>query len=203
MAQGDGRQRVHRRHAAAGMDEDRDPRLARDREDRGDGRVVERERLRARVHLEAPCSERQAAPRLVDRVVGRIEAAVGNDPAAAVARPREHPVVGSAIGRTAVGLVQRERARPRFRPNLIEQADQRLGRQPLAVLVLPEVGVRVENGRARRPQATELLGERRVRGLERCLRHAQPFQLGGVAESGLGTGGRGSGGRGSLRRAGR
>jgi hypothetical protein len=104
-----GGQRVHRRHSSSSMHEDWNAGIAGGGKDPFDRRVVEPERLRPRVELDAACSSCQASLRLRDRLLARIEAAVGHDPSAAVGGPVENAVVRPAVGGAAVGIVEWER----------------------------------------------------------------------------------------------
>ena len=129
------REWIHPRHPAAGVDQDRDARIPGDGEDRFGGRIPEPEGLRARVQLDAAGSSGQAALRFADRIVGRVQSAVRNDPPAAVGGPGQHAIVGATIARAAVRVVKRERARPRTARGLVQKADQRLWAERLPILV--------------------------------------------------------------------
>ena len=148
-ARGEVRQWIHPRHPAARVDQDRDARLLGDGEDRFGGRIPEPEGLRARVQLDAAGSSGQAALRFADRIVGRVQSAVRNDPPAAVGGPRQHAIVGAAIGRAAVRVVKGERARARTARSLVQKADQCLWAERLPILVAAEVRVGVDDGRVR------------------------------------------------------
>ena len=160
------REWIHPRHPAAGVDQDRDARILCDREDRFGGRIPEPERLRARVELDAAGAAGQAALRFADRVLGRVQSAVGNDPPAAVGAPRQHTIVGAAIARAAVRIVKREGAGPRTRRGLVQKADQRLWAERLPILVGAEVRMGVDDGPVGWSQAGELFDERSVRRSE-------------------------------------
>ena len=67
--------------------------------------------LRAGVQLDPARPRRDAALGLRDRLFGGVQAAERDQPALAFAGPREHAVVGDAVGRAALGVVQREDAR--------------------------------------------------------------------------------------------
>ena len=88
--------------------------------------IAELERLGARVELDPARAAREAALGLADRVLGRVQAAVRDEPAAALARPPEHAVVRDPVAGVAVGVVERERARARVGRDLVEGGDERL-----------------------------------------------------------------------------
>ena len=111
------------------------------------------------------CSRRQAALRLVERIFGRVQPAERHQPPIAFPRPGEHPVVGHAIGRVAVGVVQGEHARP-ARPRVVELREQLRQVERAPVLVEPQVGVGVRA--LRRPPGA---GASPRRGTERERRH--------------------------------
>ena len=161
------------------MDEDRHARVAGDREDRARRRDAELERLRARVELDAARAAGEAALGLADRVLGRVQAAVRDEPPAALGRPLEHAVVRDAVAGVAVGVVEGESARARVGRDLVEGGDERVERERLAVLVEAEMRVGVEDRRPGGQQRPALLAERGEGGLDgrrggvgRAHRHA-------------------------------
>src|SRR3954466_14755604 len=81
------------------------------------------------VELDAARTAAQAALGLPDRVLGRVEAAVRHQPAAALGRPLQHAVGRPAVAGMAVGVVERERAGARRGRDLVERGEQRLGLQ--------------------------------------------------------------------------
>lgn len=138
-------QRIHPRHSASRVDEDRDARLIGHRENRFDGRATERERLCAGVELDAASSTCETATGFGHRIIGRVEPAIGHDPSLAAGGPREHLVIRPPVGRAAIRVVKRERARARLGADLVQESDQRRRQQPLPVLVGAEVGVRIDH----------------------------------------------------------
>ena len=110
-----------RRQPAPAVDEDRHAALRRQREDRLEPLVVEQEALRPGVELDPARARVERARRLLDRLLGEVEADEGDEEAA---RSRsaafERAVVGGAEGRLAVGLVQAEREGPLHAPALEE-----------------------------------------------------------------------------------
>ena len=162
---------IHRRHAASGMNDDRNARVASQGEDRLHHRSAESERLGQRVQLDPARAPRQAALALIDRVVGGVEPGVREYPTGALARPVEHTIVRSPIGGSAVGIVERERTCAGFGSYFVESANQRWRRQRPPVLVGTQMGVGVEHRVARRQQASNLLGEGRIGGREGDLWH--------------------------------
>ena len=94
-----------RRQPAAAVDEDRHRALEREREDRLEPLVVERERLRARVELDPARAEVERAPRLLERARRQVEA----DERERASRPSGSRA--RACGRSA----RRSRARGRAR----------------------------------------------------------------------------------------
>ena len=95
-----------RRQAAAAVDQDRHPPLGRDREDGREPLVVQQEPLRARVELDPPRAEVEAALGLLDRALGQVEADE-RDEAALGARGELERAVVRRRGRRGAG-----RARP-------------------------------------------------------------------------------------------
>ena len=152
-------QRVHRRHPATGVDEDRDLSLLRDPPDRVGPVIAEPERLRPRMQLDPARAEPQATLGLRHRILGRVEAAVRVQAPVGLARPPQHPVVGNPVARGALGIVKRERAGPRGRSHLIEKGDQARRVQRLAVLIPTQVGVRVDDQRAGGEQRADLVDD--------------------------------------------
>ncbi|QEC46447.1 hypothetical protein FSW04_01870 [Baekduia soli] len=155
------------------MDQDRHPGVARHLEDRLRGGVAEAEGLGARVQLDAARAEAEAALRLADRVVGRVQAAVGEQAAAGLRGPGEDPVVGGAVGRVALGVVQREDAGRGVRADLVELPEQAREVQRPPVLVEAEMGVGVDDPAAGWAERLELGAERRDRRGLRGTRSGQ------------------------------
>ena len=152
-------ERLHRRHPATGVDEDGDAGLIGDAPDRLGGGVPEAEGLRAGMELDTPGATREAPLRLLHRLLGRVEPAVREQPAAGFPSPGEHPVVRDAVGGMALGIVQRERAGARVGSHLVERPQQLVRRQRLAVLVETEVRMRVNHPGVGRQQLPQLRGE--------------------------------------------
>ncbi len=116
------------------MDQDRRLSVFGEREDRAHLRAVEDEVLRARMQLDAARSRGETAFALGDRIFGGVQAAEGREPALAFGRPRDHAVVGEAVGGTTLGVVQREHARTP-RTGVVELDEQLFEGQRAAVLV--------------------------------------------------------------------
>jgi hypothetical protein len=64
------------------------------------------------VQLDAACTRRQAAFALGQGAFGGIQTAEGCEPALAFAGPRDHAIIGDPVCGMALGIVQREHARP-------------------------------------------------------------------------------------------
>ena len=96
------------------------------------------------MQLDPTRARRDAALGLRDRLFEGVQAAERDQPALAFAGPREHAVVGDAVGGVALGVVQREHARAP-RAGVVELSQQLLERQRAPVLVEAEVGVRVQH----------------------------------------------------------
>ncbi len=164
-----------RRQAAAGVDQDRHARLFGDLEDPLQLVAVEGELLGARVQLDPAGAGGEAALGLGNRAVEGVEAAEGNQTSVAFARPREHAIVGHAVGGAALGVVQREHAGAPC-AGLVELREQLLERQRAPILVEPEVGVRVEHLGAGGQQPLCFGDERRKRvGVERGIHGRHPI----------------------------
>ena len=97
-----------RRQAAASVDQDRHAALGREREDPVEPLVVQVERLRAGMELDAAGAEVEAAGRLGDGLGGQVEADERDEDAVARLRGRERPVVRGPERGLAIGLVQAE-----------------------------------------------------------------------------------------------
>ena len=138
---GDAAPRVHQHREAA---------LVREGEHRREAGVVERELLGARMELDAARAAVERALGLGGRVVGRVEAAEGEQAALAPLRLLDHHVVRR---RVAVELVHGEDERARVDP--LQRADQLLAAAAVAVgVVEPDVRVGVE-----RLEAGQLLAQ--------------------------------------------
>ena len=143
-----------RRQPAPGVDEDRNARTFRQAEHVAHLAAVEHEVLRPWVELDAARSRLQAALALGERAFGGVQATERHQPPAALARPLQHTIVGHAIGRAALGVVQREHARaPRSRR--VELREQLLRGERASVLVEPEMRVRVQHLCIGRPQSLD------------------------------------------------
>ena len=177
MAQGEVDEALgERRQAASGVDQDRHAGALGEAEHAVHLLAVEHEVLGSRVQLDAARAGRQAAFALGERVFGRVEPAERHQPPVAFARPREHAVVGQAVGGVALGVVQREHARP-ARPGRVEQRQQLRQGQRAPVLVQPQVRVGVDDFGVGRAQALDLGEERGQRvGVEGVV-HARDIIL--------------------------
>ena len=153
-------ERVHPRHPPPGVDQDRDLRCLGDPPDRLGGRIAEAKRLRSRVKLDPARSEAEAALRLGHRIVGRVQPAVGIEASPGLLGPAQNPVIGHPVGGRAVGIVQRERAGPRGRGDLVEEREQAGEIERLPVLIPAQMRVRVDDDRAVRKQLTYLRNNR-------------------------------------------
>ena len=187
-AQGQLGQWVHRRHPPPGVDQDRHSSIPGDGEDRLGGRVVEAEGLGAGMQLDPPRTERQAAFRLSNGMISRIEPAVRGQSTVALIRPGQHAIVGPPVSRVPIRVVEREDACPAVGSDQLELPEQ--GREILgpAVLVSAEMGMRVDDNGPRGHQLGELDGE----GREGCAElvdadHEAPRTPPGGARSGPAT----------------
>jgi hypothetical protein len=164
-----------RRQPAAAVDQDRHLPLGRELEDGREPLVVQQEPLRARVELDPPCAEVEAALRLLDRALGQVESDERDHPSARALGVGERPVIRGAERRVPVDLVHAEHEAAR---NSVAIED------PLEVLVDPghpvdvvaEVDVRVEDLHVLRQLAPQLLvvaGDQRLRLLEHLFHHAR------------------------------
>ena len=97
---------------------------------------VEDKVLRARVQLDAARARRQAAFGLREWPSAGSRRQNGTSRALAFRRPREHAVVGHAVGRLALGVVQWEHARA-ARAGAVELGEQLCQRQRTSILVQP------------------------------------------------------------------
>ena len=112
MAQGEIDESLRQRgQAASGVDQDRHARVFGEREHAVHVRPVEHEVLGSGVELDAARAGGQAALALGERALGRVQAAERRQPLFAFAGPRQHAVVGHAVGGVALGVVQGEHAR--------------------------------------------------------------------------------------------
>ena len=100
--------RRDRRQAAAGVDEDRDAALGREREDGREPLVVEQELLGARMELDPAGAEVEAAARLLDRPLVEREPHERDEAALRARGELERPVVAGAEAGMPVGLVEAE-----------------------------------------------------------------------------------------------
>ena len=152
VAQGEVGQAVgDRGHSTARVDQDRNLGFFGERKDGIHLRAVERERLGARVQLDAARPVTDAAFALGDRAFGRVQATEGDQTTSAFLGPPQNTVVGKAVGRLALGVVQRENACP-ARVRVVQLREQRLQIERAAVLVEPKVGMGVEDFALRWPQ---------------------------------------------------
>ena len=127
-------------NAAPGVNQDRDAALAGERDERLDRRMVEREALGTRMELDPARPGREAAARLGERVVVRVDATEREKATVRCAGGRDRLVVGL---RVAAGLVHREADGARVRA--LEGADQLIRLLAKAVgVVAPDVGVGVK-----------------------------------------------------------
>jgi hypothetical protein len=144
------------REAAAAVDEDRDSALGRQLEHGREALVVQQEALRPRVELDPARAEVEAARRLLDRLLGEVEAHERDQAAARACGVLERPVVRRAEGRVPVDLVHAEHETARDPVAVVD---------PLEVVVDPvhpvdvvtEVDVGVEDLGAFGQLAPELL----------------------------------------------
>ena len=118
----------------------------------------------------APAARQRSAS--AKRIVEGVEAAEGNQTALAFACPREHAIVGHAVGGAALGVVQREHTGASC-ASLVELREQLRERQRAPILVEPEVGVRVEHLGAGGQQPPRF-GRRTVRARRRRAGHPWP-----------------------------
>ena len=168
-------ERHSRRQPAAGVDQHGQAPLPGQGEDGLEATVVDAERLRARVQLDAACTQRQAALGLAQRILALVEAQPHEreEPLGLLGGPAQDAVVRCAVGRLAVRLVESEDVRG-LHAGLVHETQVLRDRERMAVLVEPEMRVRVE---------------RRAAGRKK-LRHAPVLRrqqlLGPLDEGGLG-----------------
>ena len=148
--------RGDRRQAATAVDQDRHAPLGGEREHRLEALVVEQKALRPGMELDPACPEVECARRLLDRLLGEVEAHEGDDEPARALGGGERAVVGRAERRLAVGLVHAERESALHVPAL-QEADQLLVRGDHAVDVAADVDVRIEEDGAVRQELPGLL----------------------------------------------
>ena len=101
-----------RRQAAAGVDQDRHARCLRPARRRRPSPAPSKSKSCARgwsLMPRAPAARQRSPSR--QRLFGGVQAAERDEPAVAFRGPREHAVVGQAVGGLALGVVQREHAR--------------------------------------------------------------------------------------------
>jgi hypothetical protein len=135
-----GRVASERRDAAAGVDDDRQPALGRQLEDRRGLGVGQPERLRARVQLDPARTRCKGTLGLRDGIGARIDAAERHEPATGLRALPQDPVVCIPVS-IRVG----EREDDRAPVDQLERLDQAVGPQREAVGVLPaRVRVHVE-----------------------------------------------------------
>jgi hypothetical protein len=149
-----------RRQAASAVDENRDAPLGRERKDRSQPLVVEEKALGSGVQLDSARATVEAARRLLDGPLGEIEADERNQDSAGLLRCRQRAVVRSPEGGLAVGFVQAE-GEGALDPVALQDGDQLFVGGDETVDVMPEVDVGVEELRAWRDEADELVVEGR------------------------------------------
>ena len=135
-----------RRDSPSGVDQHRQRALVRERDQRLDARIVERELLRAWMQLDSLRARVEAARGFLERSVMRVDTAERNQQALVLARGGDDRVVGLGI---AVGLMKREHERaPSARP--LQRRDQLLRALLHAVgIVVADVRVGVEQLQSR------------------------------------------------------
>ena len=148
--------RGDRRQAAAGVDEDRDAALGREREHRDEALVVREELLRARMELDPAGAEVEAAPRLLERALVEVEPDERDEPPFGPRGERERPVVPGAEARPALGLVEAEHVRARHAV-AVHPADELVVDADHPVDVVAEMRVRVEDVELRRQAGAHAL----------------------------------------------
>ena len=115
---------IHRRHAAPGVDQDRNPSIPSHPEDCLRGCIAEAKGLRARMQFDAFCAECQASLGFAHGFFGGVKPAIRRQPAFTLSCPRQYPVVGPAVGRTPIGVVQREDTGTGPSANCVEMLEQ-------------------------------------------------------------------------------
>ena len=143
------------RQAAAGVDQYRQPALGGEGEHRLEPGIVDAEHLRPRVQLD-PARTAIDAPlglghgRLVEQ-----QAREGNEASVTLFGPGQHAIVGRAVGRQLVGLVEREHHRVGD-AGRIHLRDVGLGSERATVGIEAEVGMHVDDADALGPQIQQL-----------------------------------------------
>jgi hypothetical protein len=153
------------------VDEDRDPPVSCELEDRLEPLVVEEEALGPRVELDAARSEVDAPARLIDGMLGEVEASERNQKPVRLLGRLERPVVRGPKTRVAVGLIHAE-AVGSDRAGVAKEREELVERRDEAVDVPAAVDVRVEDLGSRRDRSLELrrVGEDELIGpFERIL----------------------------------
>jgi hypothetical protein len=145
-----------RRQTSPPVDQDRDAPLGRELEDRRQPLVVEQEPLGARVQLDPPRAEIDAAPCLLDWLLRKVEPRERDQPPFRPPRVLECAVVRRAEGRVPVGLVEAEHEAARDAVAVVDALELVVDAAE-AVDVVPEVDVRVEDLRVAGDLALELL----------------------------------------------
>ena len=148
------------RQPAAGMDQHRQAPLVGQCEDRLEQRVVDAERLRTGVQLDAARAAVETAHGLAERILVEAQPHEREQPVGRLGGPLEHAVVGRAVGGLAVGLVERENVCGTH-AGLVHEAQMVCHGEGVAVLVEPEMRVRVERGAAFREERRDALALRR------------------------------------------
>ena len=127
------------RDAAPGVDQHRHSPLAGQRDELGHRRLAHPELLGARVELDPARAGVERAPRLRERAVVRVDAAVRDEPVRVGGGRGQDRVVGGAV---AVGLVHREHDAAGL--DAVQRGQQLVRRLAVPVrVVLPDVRVRV------------------------------------------------------------
>ena len=126
------------------------------------------------------CSSMPRAPAARQRSPSATGSSAGSSRQNVVSRPSAFPrpghdsVIGHAVGRPALGVVQREHARV-SRAGRVELGEQLLGRERAAVLVQAQMGVGVDHFGVSRPQAGDFVEKRRERiGIQRLVHRRAP-----------------------------
>ena len=109
--------------------------------------------------LDPARARRQTAFALAEGVFGRVQPAERHESPVTLARPGQHAVVGEAVGRLALRVVERENARA-TRLGGVELGEQLLQRQRAPVLVEAQVRMGIDDFRPGGAQLGDL-GEKR------------------------------------------
>ena len=133
------------------MDEHGQAPLVGQGEDRLEQRVVDAERLRARMQLDAARAPVETAHGLAERILVEAQPHEREQPVGHLGGPFEHAVVRGAIRRLAIRLVEREDVRG-LHARLVHEAQVLLDRERVTVLVESEMRMRVERSAALREE---------------------------------------------------